>query len=161
MRKLMMVAAILGIAACEDSNEPTIRYSATMSGANERPNAVTTNGSGTFDATIDANNVLNYTVTFTGLTSNSNNGHIHGPIAATGNAPVGVLVNFNDPNNGRTITLGATSGTATGSIDLKLPLSATISADSLRKLFDNGKLYVNIHTVNNPGGEILGIITRQ
>src|SRR6185503_1823336 len=146
MRKqMLMIAAIAAIVACEDSNEPTIAYSASLSGANERPNPVTSNGTGTFSATIDANNVLNYTVTFSGLTSNSNNGHIHGPIAATGNAAAGVLVNFNDPNNGRTITLGATSGTATGSVDLKVNLNANISGDSLRKLFDNGKLYVNIH----------------
>jgi hypothetical protein len=30
----------------------------------------------------------------------------------------------------------------------------------LRKLFDNQGLYVNVHTVNNPGGEIAGVITR-
>jgi CHRD domain-containing protein len=131
-----------------------------MIGANERPNPVTTTGSGSFSATLGANDILTYSVTFTGLTSNSNNAHIHGPIPAQGNAAAGVLINFNEPSNGRTITFGSTSGSGTGTIDLKVGPNANISADSFKVLLNNGKLYVNVHTVTNGGGEILGIITK-
>jgi hypothetical protein len=163
-RALMVFAATAGIlAACEDSTDPPIEYVATLSGANERPNPVTTTATGTFNATLGDNDILTYTVSFTGLTSNSNNAHIHGPIAATGNDPVGVLVDFNAPTAGRTITFGATAGTGQGTIDLKLaaPGNANVSGDSLKKLFNTGKLYVNVHSVTNPGGEILGIIVRN
>jgi hypothetical protein len=163
-RALILLAAGAGlVVACEDSNDPAVQqttYSAALSGANERPNPVSPAGSGSFTATLGANDILSYTVTFAGLTSNSNNAHIHGPIPAQGNAAAGVLYNFNDPTNGRTITLGATSGSGSGTIDLKLAATANISADSFKVLLNNGKLYVNVHSVNNPGGEILGIITK-
>ena len=161
-RALMLLAAVAGIAtACEDSTDPPITYSATLLGANERPTAVQTTATGTFTATLGENDILTYNVTFTGLSSNSNNAHIHGPIAATGNAAAGVLINFNEPSAGRTITFGATSGTGQGTIDLKVGPTASISGDSLKVLLNNAKLYVNVHSVTNPGGEILGIIVRQ
>lgn len=164
-RTLMLFAAAAGlVTACESSNDPAppTRYSAAMNGANERPNPVTTTATGTFAATLGANDVLTYTITYTGLTSNSNLAHIHGPVLATGNAAAGVLINFNDPNNLRTITLGATSGTGTGTIDLKVaaPNNANVTADSLKKLLNSAKLYVNVHSTTNPSGEILGIITK-
>lgn len=164
VRSLMLFAAAAGlITACEDSTDPApVTYSATLNGANERPAAVATTATGSFNATLGANDILSYTVTFTGLSSNSSNAHIHGPIPATGNAAAGVLIPFNDAANGRTITLGATSGTGSGTIDLKLPApnNAAVSADSLKKLFNTGKLYVNLHSTTNPGGEIAGIINR-
>jgi len=163
-RALFLFAAAAGLAAaCEDSTDPDATYSATLLGANERPNAVTTTATGTFSATLDDNGILTYTVSFTGLTSNSNNAHIHGPIPATGNATAPVLVDFNQPTSGRTITLGATSGTGSGTIDLKLaaPNNANVSGDSLKVLLNTAKLYVNVHSANNGGGEILGNIIKQ
>jgi hypothetical protein len=164
VRSLMMFAAAAGlITACEYSTDPApVTYSATLSGANERPNPVTTTATGTFNATLGTNDILSYTVSFSGLTGNSNNAHIHGPIPANGNAAAPVLVDFNEPTLGRTITLGATSGTGSGTIDLKLaaPGNANVSGDSLKKLFNTGKLYVNVHSATNTDGEILGIINR-
>jgi hypothetical protein len=164
MRKtaVLMMASVAVMFGCDD--DPTsvaVVYSASLSGANERPAAITTPGSGTFTGTLGADNVLAYTVTWQNLTSASNNAHIPGPILATsGTQPLGVLIDFNNVPVGRTITHG-TSGSAQGTIDFKVALSTAISGDSLKKLFDNGALYVNVHTVNNPGGEILGNITKQ
>jgi hypothetical protein len=163
-RTLMLLAAVAGIAtACEDSTDPPIRYSATLSGANERPDPVTTSASGTFTATLGENDILTYNVTFTGLTTNSIGAHIHGPIPATGNAAAPVLIDFNAASAGRTITLGATSGSGSGTIDLKLAAAgnANVSGDSLKVLLNNAKLYVNVHSTANTGGEILGTIIRQ
>jgi hypothetical protein len=53
------------------------------------------------------------------------------------------------------------SGTATGTINFNENATATVSGDSLLKLIDAGRAYVNVHTNTNGGGEILGIITRQ
>lgn len=168
-RALLAGVIVIGsLAACEREIElsgPSSRmYRASLTGAGERPTAVTTSGSGTFTGTISDGNFLHYTITWSGLSSASNNGHFHGPITAGSNAAAGVLIDLNAPTAGRTITHSNASGgtgTATGFIDLNTALSATVSADSLRKLLDNGGMYINIHTVNNPGGEIAGVVTKQ
>jgi hypothetical protein len=159
---LLAVAAIGGITACED-DEPTapanVVYTATLNGASERPNPITTNATGTFTGTLNpTTNVMTYTLTWQNLTTTSNNAHIHGPTAATGTATAGVLIDFN--GGGRTLTHG-TSGNATGTIDLNVAATTTVSGDSLKKLLDAGRAYVNVHSTTNPGGEILGIITKQ
>jgi hypothetical protein len=165
VRALMFAAAVVGLVACEEDEGPdTVTYSATLSGTNERPNAVTTSATGTFTGTFDpSTNVMTYTLQWQNLSSTSNNAHIHGPINAnSGTAALGVLVDFDAPNSGRTITHG-TTGSATGTINFATITTndANVNADSLKKLFDNGKVYVNVHSTTNPGGEILGNITRQ
>jgi hypothetical protein len=165
VRALMFAATVVGLVACEEDEGPnTVTYTATLSGANERPAAVTTNGSGTFTGTFDpSTNVMTYTVQWQNLGTTSTLAHIHGPILATsGNAALPVLVDFDAPTSGRTITHG-TTGSATGTINFATitTQNANINADSLKKLLDNGAVYVNVHTTNNGGGEIAGVITRQ
>jgi hypothetical protein len=77
---------------------------------------------------------------FTDLTSAANNSHVHGP--AGFNAAAGVV--FNLPRADSTANAGFIS-TST------VPLNATQEADLLA-----GNYYINIHTVNNGGGEIRG-----
>lgn len=112
------------------------RYTATLNGANERPNPVTPAGTGS--ATIDIiGNELKYDVSWSGLTSAATAGHIHG--RADANTATGVLQGF-------TGVSGATGGT-TGTV---LVNQATLGA------IVDGMAYVNIHSVNNGGGEIRG-----
>jgi hypothetical protein len=151
-----------------------VNFVATMTPAGEL--GVTLNGnptgSGTFSATLDTTtNVFIWTATFTGLTSNINNGHIHGPFLSTATTgAAGVILNFNPTSvvtgeTGLTFTgLGsANAGSATGTAVLNAAagFTTTINGDSLRKLILAGNAYVNIHTVSNPGGEIRGFITRK
>lgn len=163
-RMILLAIATMGVAAaCGDDDEDDVTFAATLNGAGERPAAVTTAGTGSFTGTLDAEtNVLTYNVTWSGLSSTSNNAHIHGPITTGSTAAAGVLVDFNATTAGRTITHGV-SGSATGTIDFNtiVPANANVSADSLKKLFNNGAVYVNVHTTNNPAGEIAGIITKQ
>lgn len=158
----MALAAMSVIAACdEDPTAPdAVVYSAFLNGAGERPPLAAVTGSGRFVGTMNSDNTLSYTVTWSGLTGTSTNAHIHGPIPPGSVTAQGVLLNFNDAAAGRTITHGA-SGSAAGTIDFKVPLNANISGDSLKKLFDNAAIYVNIHTAANGGGEIAGIISKQ
>lgn len=162
-RALVFFAAAAGLtAACESSTEAKLVYTASMTGGQETP-AVTTTATGSFSATLDqSTNIMTYTLSFTGLGTNATLAHIHGP-AAVGVGPAGVLVNFDEAASARTITLGAISGTGSGTINLapSAVITATVDGDSLRKLFDLGLLYVNIHSVTNGGGEIRGQITKQ
>ena len=85
---------------------------------------------------------------FTDLTGNARAGHIHGPTASSGAAA------FND---NATIMIGldnqpgwnasATNGGFSGSV--------TLTAEQVEFLFA-GRLYINVHTPTNTGGEIRG-----
>ena len=134
-------------------------YEADLSGAATRPTSTSTSATGLFHGAISVGGFLNYTISWSGLGSASNSVTINGPITAGNSNAAAVLINLDDAAAGRTVTNG-TTGSASGTIDLNTALSATVSADSLRKLLDNGGLYVNIGTTGNPTGEIAGVITR-
>jgi hypothetical protein len=158
---ILVAAAFVFTAACESSTENKLTYKATLTGANEVP-AVTTSGTGTWTGTLDSEtNIMTYTLTFSGLNSNSTLAHIHGPGAA--GVIAGVLVNFDASASGRTITLGATSGTGSGSIDLSptAVITSTVTGADFRAMLDAGTAYVNVHSATSGGGEIRGQITKQ
>lgn len=94
---------------------------------------------GTYNTLTDA---LNLTIVFKGLTSNITNSHIH--IGAAG-VNGGVIVPF---GGWPTATEG--SFTYTGSASVNGSAATNIPA------FLAGNTYVNIHSVNFPGGEIRG-----
>jgi hypothetical protein len=161
----LALAAALFIVACDDSTDPgpvdnTVTFKATLSGASEVPANAST-ATGNFTATLDTvTNAFVYDVTFTGLSGNVNNGHIHGPSAAGLNS--GTTINFNTLP-GATFSFGLPAGTAHGAtvLNAATQITATMSGDSLKKLLFAGLTYANIHTTALPGGEIRGQITRQ
>jgi hypothetical protein len=113
----------------------TVTYTVALSGKNEVP-ATTSAGTGTGTFTYDTvTKKLTWAVTYTGLTGPATASHFHSPAAATENAGVTVPL--------------------TG--DLKSPImgEATLT-DALAKDLADGKMYYNIHTAANPGGEIRG-----
>jgi hypothetical protein len=114
-----------------------MQVGASLTGPAEVPPIVS---AGTASALMNiVSNKLTYKVTFTNLTSNATAAHIHGPASPTvGGA--GVLIGFSGVPS-------ATSGTITG--------TATITPLQIMYIM-SGQTYVNIHTVNNSGGEIRG-----
>lgn len=96
-------------------------------------------GSGKLDATYDpASKKLTYTVTYQGLTGPATAAHFHGPAAPGANA--GVVLPIKDVH------------TPIKGVDT---LSDAVAAD-----LQAGKLYFNIHTAANPGGEIRGQVVK-
>ncbi len=85
---------------------------------------------------------------FTDLSSVANNSHIHGPTAANNGSgftqTAGVL-----------FTLTRSSSAVTGGTFTTAPI--VLTASQATDLF-NGKYYINIHTVNNGGGELRGFL---
>jgi len=152
-----VLAAVGGFVACNDSTTApeTITFISTLSGANERPNAVTTPATGTATYSLSGN-TLTYTVTVTGLTSNITMSHIH----VGSNAVAGPIIVPYAP-----LPAVQSGLVTTGVIDLSKPITAggatTITGDSLRVLLNNGNAYTNVHTVNFGAGEIRGQIIRQ
>lgn len=112
-------------------------FYAYLSGAQENP-AVATSATGYAKIVVnESTGALNFTVVFNGLTSAQNASHIHAPAALGAN--VGVAINFG--------VVGGTSGTITG--------NTTITPTQLAQLRQHLG-YVNVHSVNFPGGEIRG-----
>lgn len=159
------------VAACGSDSTTTppavskiVNFSAHLTPAGEPSTTGNPTGSGDFTATLDTStNVFTYSFTFSGLTGNATLGHIHGPFTVGGTAAsAGVLLNF-DPK-AATATTGATftglgtasSGSGSGTLTLNsaTSISATVNGDSLRKLLLAGLTYANIHTAQNPAGEI-------
>jgi hypothetical protein len=97
-------------------------------------------GKGTATASLDTvTKTLTWTVTYSGLSGPATAGHIHGPAAPGANA--GVLVPF------------------TGDLASPIKGSATLTDAQISDL-EAGKMYVNLHTAENKGGEIRGQLVR-
>ncbi len=115
---------------------------ATLNGANERPDPVTTSATGTGKFTLVGSDLF-VDVSYTGLQGTANNAHIHGPAGPDGFA--GVLVGMNGLHEGPF----ATSGRFLGSV--------VLSPQNLSAVID-GLTYFNIHSTAFGGGEIRGQI---
>ena len=145
----ILFAATIWVSCKKDDNnnttptEDTFKLSGNASGAQERPAVTTTNATATLTGTYHTENkMLDYTITWTGLSAPAANMHFHGP-AATPDSSAGVQVAITDfPTE--------TSGTVSG--------MATLTAEQESQLL-GGKWYYNIHTSNHQAGEIRGNIT--
>jgi Ca2+-binding RTX toxin-like protein len=139
--------AVLGltVSSVPAANSAAVHtFTATLTGAAETPpNASAATGSATVTLN-DTEDLAVVSLTFSGLSSKSTAGHIHGPAAPGKNAPV--VINFlGFPTEG---TSGAYKRAFTLTPDLVDELKA-------------GKLYVNIHSVKVPSGEIRGQLVPQ
>jgi uncharacterized protein (TIGR03118 family) len=120
---------------------PQRTFVAKLTGAQEvPPTASTGRGVGIFllDPSGTSAKVSLY---FAGLTSNATAAHIHGPAAPGANAPI--LFPFAS-------VPAATSGSVNN-------VTIALTPTQVQQLKD-GLFYFNVHTVNNPGGEIRGQI---
>ena len=132
--KLILAGAVaFALSACA----PTVQVTAQLNGAQEVPPTSST-GTGVFNGTLNpSTGALSYTLTYINLTGPVTAAHLHGPAVAGQNAPV--IVPFQAGPS-------PISGTTT--------LTGGMTQDLLA-----GRVYANIHTAQNPNGEIRGQIT--
>jgi hypothetical protein len=158
---LAMMAAAL-ILPVSTAHAVPITFDLNLSGANEVP-PVSPAGTGFATVVLDPTaQTLQVGATFSGLTSNTTAAHIHCCAPFGTNAIVATLLPaFTD------FPLGVTSGTYPPHVfDLTMASSynpafitahggtvAQAEADLIAGILD-GQSYLNIHTVNNMGGEI-------
>ena len=138
-----LLAAAVTLGGCgwlsSMTGSDTVSMKNSLTGAQEVP-AVATGGSGTVETTFDkSTNVLTWSVAYSGLSGPVTAGHVHGPAPAGTNA--GVLIPF------------------TGDLSSPIKGKATLTAAQVADL-TAGRLYVNLHTAKNPGGEIRGQLTK-
>lgn len=136
MFRRVLLAAVLSAAVVSAASAATVTYTARLSGSHEIPKT-DSKGTGRLNATFDtATKELKYTLTFEGLTGPATAAHFHGP--ANMKASAGVIAPIGDKN--------PTS-----------PVSGTLTlTDDQAKALQSAKMYVNVHTAANPGGEIRG-----
>ena len=114
-------------------------FHAALSAKNEVP-PTKSSGKGTADVTYDTSSKkLTWTVNYSDLTGAPIMAHFHGPASMGKNAPVEVPL--------------------TGDLASPTKGSATLT-DSQAKDLMNGRLYINIHTQANKGGEIRGQVEK-
>ncbi len=139
MFRTSLLAAVFAVGFLSAASAAMIEYRATMTGKSEVPANATT-GSGDVLATLDTSSKkLSYTMTYIGLTGPATAAHFHGPAAPGANVGVAVPIGTNPPSP------------STGSVTL---------TDAQMKDLEAGKWYANVHTKDNPGGEIRGQMMR-
>lgn len=138
-RALVVTAALIGgLAIALPSWAAEIAMKADLKGASEVP-ANTTGGTGSLQATYDdAAKTLSWNGTYSGLTGPATAAHFHGPAEPGKNAGVAVPA-------------PAPASPFSGKATLTDAQAADLTA---------GRMYFNIHTATNPGGEIRGQVTR-
>jgi hypothetical protein len=117
-----------------------------LTGDAERPDKVRTEAKGTGVFVWDDHGGITFTLRVENLSSKPTAVHIHGPADKDGTGPVLASLEIKD-----SLTTGViASGTIGASI------FAHFQRDALKDLFDDGKAYVHVHSVNYPDGEIRG-----
>lgn len=140
----LCMGASLFIASCDkddddDFNNENYELSGSANGSQEVP-AVSTSATGNLSGNYNSRtNVLNYTVTWTGLSGLATVAHFHGPADPGENASPVVDLNI----TANTAMNGQASGSAT-------------LTDAQEEALLSGEWYYNIHTALNVNGEIRG-----
>ncbi|WP_426408137.1 CHRD domain-containing protein [Bradyrhizobium ganzhouense] len=139
MNKALFATLALGAAVAFAGSASAEKLKAVLDAKSEVP-ATASSGTGTADIDYDAaTKKLSWKVSYSGLTGPATAAHFHGPADTSKNA--GVLVPIP----------GIANSPAEGSATLTDAQASDLLA---------GKLYVNIHTAANPGGEIRGQVTK-
>ena len=151
---LILFALGLGVVACDD-DDPVAGDDEEFAATLGPEGSVQTDATGSATFVLD-DGVVSYTIDVDDITAVTA-AHIHGPAGPGEDA--GVIVGlFAGPVGGT----GAVSGRLVTDDFVEADISATnVSLDSLLVLMRSGQSYVNVHTVENPAGEIRGQITVQ
>ena len=136
---IVLAGLVAAAAMAMPASAETLHYTASLKGSDEVP-ATSSKGAGTAELSFDTTSkLLTYKVTYSGLTGPATAAHIHGPAEAGKNA--GVLIPFAKPES-----------PIEGSATLTDAQAADLAAS---------KLYVNVHTAENKGGEIRGQVVKK
>ena len=147
-------------------------FSATLSGfeeigaLNNNTGAILTDGEGSLKLNLDeASQTLSYTLTYSGLTANVTQAHIHfGKVHVAGGIFVFLCTNLGNGPAGTPACPpagGTVSGTISAAAVVAVPGQNVTAGDfdAVIQIINSDTAYANIHTVRFPAGEIRGQIT--
>ena len=160
---VLLFAVVLGAAEKEKTH-----LRAKLVGIQETPLTIVTDATGTFEATINDDSTMTFTVTYKNLSTPVTQSHIHiGAPGITGgiaiffcaNPPIvpppGTPLCPNDATNSGSVTRIVSAADVIGPAGQGVP--AGDFKDVVRAIA-SGVTYPNVHTTSHPGGEIRGRI---
>ncbi len=154
--------AALGVGAVAPAGGGKRGFRERLTGFEEAPITLSTPGVGTFKAQVNRRSMeVNYRLTFSGLESNATQAHIHfGGVWEAGPVIVFLCSNLAMAPAG-TQACPAGGGTIRGTIEADDVLGGAASRgldagefDAFLSALRGGGTYVNVHSVDHPGGEI-------
>lgn len=149
----VIVAAVLMSAA--PASAQTVRMRATLSSGEETPTALLSGAVGTAEFSVDTtNNEIGVDLRVFNLPTGTTAGHIHvGPRGVSGP----VVIDFPIPT-GRTGDLAMTFRIGLAQFHARPEIGINTIQDAIQAIV-LGNAYANIHTSQNPGGEVRGQLT--
>ena len=148
----LAIAGVMTLAVSAAAQAQTITFTAALHGGNEVP-GVSTGSAGTATVTWDlATKAGTYRVDVFNMPVGTTASHIH--VGAPGVAGP-VVINFTVPTGGISNDYGLT-GTFTCTDLVPRAPQGINSCEDFEQALMLGNTYVNVHSTNNPGGEIRG-----
>jgi hypothetical protein len=171
---LLTVAALAALTLQARADDPD-KFFAAFSGfqelgaLNKETGAIFSPGKASHILKVDkANQVIHYTLSYSGLTSDVQQSHIHfGKRHVPGNVMVFFCTNLNNGPTGVTTPVcpnpsGTVTGTIAASNVVAIPTQNVMAGDlsAVFAALQSDTAYGNIHTANFPAGEIRGQIVQ-
>jgi len=133
-------------------------FTASLNGHNETP-AVHTKGTGELTLTINPDNTMSFTLTYSGLNNPALVAHVHfGQPNVAGNVVFYFCGGPKPACPAGTTSPATVTGTVTAA-DIMAPAGQGLAAGDIAGMIEEiraGFAYANVHTSSSPGGEIRG-----
>ena len=151
----LAMAGVFALLVSTQAQAQTLNFTAALSGGNEIPGVVT-GSAGTATISLNqATGVVTYRIDVFNMPVGTTAGHFH--VGAPGVAGP-VVVNFTIPAN-ISNDFGVT-GTASATDLVPRAAQGINSWEDFLQALMLGNIYANVHSTNNPGGEIRGQVVR-
>jgi hypothetical protein len=149
----VLLSALLTYSAIDLAYAVKRIYDAPLSGENQVP-PVQSNATGLAEFTPPVNETIKYRINITGISA-ATGAHIYSGQAGESGEVIADLMT--DTTKNRDTSYGMTIRGNLSDSSLKGPMQGKTLADLVAAM-DSGQTYVNIHTTQNPDGEIRGQI---